>query len=251
MKKENEAKLEEAINKKTEEIEKKNKQVLQQMKNQHEEEKNKTESRLKQKEKELSSAMEMLKKQSVLLSDQKEKMEKDISEKQQQWEEKLKKEKAELESKHKKLQQQQEELVEQIVKFKKEREYSSQEGKEEREIIDKQWTSLEQIRVTSLDQHKDYVAQFSTNSDKKGVTVPSLFFFDKVFEDNIRNITNFHKMEMIVFPETKNYFVNIDLESLERGSYRKQKNFDYLEKFSNRIIDVTHEIGRASCRERV
>ena len=110
------------------------------------------------------------------------------------------------------------------------------------DLIDKQWSSLEQVRVSSLAQHQAYVAQFSRNSDDKGVTVPALNFFDQVFERYLPDIVSFHKLQMIAYPSSNRYFVTVDLSKEEReGRFQKHTDFEhYFRRFSNRIITATY-----------
>ena len=131
----------------------------------------------------------------------------------------------------------QKQLEQKILAQKKLREKAKKISKtQERAVIKKQWKSLEQVRSKSLQHHKQLVKKFSTNSDK-GEAVPSLSFFDTYFKNNLSKIINFHKMKLVAYPETRDFFISINLDkSYGNGKYRKRTDFSYFGYFSNRAI---------------
>ncbi len=115
---------------------------------------------------------------------------------------------------------------------------SSGSVQQERTIIDEQWKSLEQIQADTFAQHQSLVQKFTTNFDKKGVAVPALSFFDDTFEHNLDNIMAFHKMVLIAYPQSNEYFITIDLSKSYRGGrYEKRMDFqNFFRNYSNRSI---------------
>lgn len=144
-----------------------------------------------------------------------------------------------LEDKIRKQKQLEREILRQKKLISSARKYSPS---KEKNIINNQWKSLKQIRPTTLAKHKEYARKFSTNWDK-GVSVPSLDFFDSKFKRNLYDIMNFHKMRLIAYPHSKTYFVSIDLSKpTYNGRYIQSNDFSYFRHFSNRTIGVSSRV---------
>ena len=72
--------------------------------------------------------------------------------------------------------------------------------------------------------------------------MPSLQFFDDVFEKKLYDIMAFHKMLLIAYPAGRTYFISIDLDRpLNNGRFRKRTDFNYFSNFSNRFIRAAQD----------
>lgn len=173
----------------------------------------------------------------------------EIQNRQSRWEKEQKEWQKEITAKQDELEQKLDDAAKERERLMREREKLGKNGqntgkaqeiaRQEREIIDEQWSEMEKLHPTNLSQHQSYNQRFSTTV-KDGVAVPGLdFSTDRNFVGNLHDIMKFHKMEIMAYPSSTEYYISADLRSPSSSRYRKRTDFEHLQNnFAKRTIGI-------------